>query len=147
MNAIISSLSLAPVASRMAQGGDDYPVRPAGTPAAGAGSPPVGSSRAIGRVCVIDDPRELSACAPDAEGLTVTLDGAAATTAADGSFTMSAPAAADPVVSVTGPGMVPTQMAFSPAMSIPVLRADLFAQMMQANGIPVTSGSASILGA
>jgi hypothetical protein len=127
------------VASCTADAGDDYPIRPAGTPA-------ISSGTATGRVCVVTDPRNLTTCAPGAGGgLNVTLGGASTTTTGDGSFTVpTQPATTNPMVTVTGPGVVPTQMALSPAMS--VLRADLFSQMMAANGIPLSTGSGSILG-
>ena len=127
---------------------DDYPIRPGG----GVPPPIVTTNATTGRVCIVADPRDLTTCSPAAaDGLAVTMGGSATTTATDGSFVMPASATnptnpTNPVISVSGPGVVPTQMAFSPAASIPVLRADLFSQMLAANGITPRSGSGSILG-
>jgi hypothetical protein len=81
-----------------------------------------------------------------AGGLTVTTAGAATTTAADGSFTIPDPSPSGAMVEITGPGIVPTQMALSPGMILPLLQADLFSEMMAANGIALDRGSGSILG-
>ncbi|TMQ10482.1 MAG: hypothetical protein E6J90_22680 [Deltaproteobacteria bacterium] len=133
---------------------DDYPVR------FGDGVPPIQTTTGTtARVCVIVDPRNLGSCSPGAAGgLTVTLGNTVTTTAPDGSFTV--PAASTPgttpgaMVVVSGAGMVPTAMALTatgasgtavPA-SIPVLQADLFSQMLAANGITPRSGSGSIVG-
>jgi hypothetical protein len=121
---------------------DDYPVQPSAGPLPGSTGGGV-----AGRLCVVADPRDLTTCVPMAAGgLAVTLAGAATTTAADGSFTIPALPPNGAMVGVSGPGVVPTQMALSPAMTIPVLKADLFSQMMAANGIALESGSGSILG-
>jgi hypothetical protein len=125
-----------------ADAGDDFPLL------TGEGSlPAAGQSGVVsGRICVINDPRNLTACAASgADGLTVTLAGSAATTGSDGTFQLVAPATASPV-SVTGADIVPTQIAMSSVASIPVLRAELFARMMAANGITPSTGSGSILG-
>jgi hypothetical protein len=134
------------VAACAAQPGDDYPIQPGGgNPVASGG--PGGMATVAGRACIVTDPRALGACSSSsAAGLTVTLGGAAATTAADGSFTLPAASDASAMVGVTGAGIMPTQMVASAAMSIPVLRADLFSQMMAANGITLEAGSGSILG-
>jgi hypothetical protein len=137
---------IALLAGCAADAGDDFPLL------TGGGSLPASGQSGVvsGRICVVTDPRNLAACSiSGADGLTVTLASSAATTATDGSFQLVAPAAATPatpMLSVTGPGIVPTQIAMSSAASIPVLRADLFSQMMAANGITPSSGSGSILG-
>jgi hypothetical protein len=126
-----------------ADAGDDFPLL------TGDNSLPAAGQAGVvrGRICVVADPRNLAACSADgADGLTVTLAGSAATTAVDGSFQLVATNAGRPMVSVTGPGIVPTQIAMPSVASIPVLRADLFSQMMAANGITPSSGSGSILG-
>ena len=125
-----------------ADAGDDFPLL------TGDNSLPApGQSGVItGRICVITDPRDLTGCATSgAEGLTVSLANSTATTNADGRFQLVAPTTASEV-SVTGAGIVPTQISMSSAASIPVLRADLFSQMMAANGITPSSGSGSIIG-
>jgi hypothetical protein len=125
-----------------ADAGDDFPLLTGGDTL-----PAPGQSGVItGRICVITDPRNLAGCAASgADGLTVTLAGSTATTNTDGSFQLVAPGTASPV-SVTGAGIVPTQISMASAASIPVLRADLFSQMMAANGITPSAGSGSILG-
>jgi hypothetical protein len=130
-----------------ADAGDDFPLLTGGDSLPAAGQAGVVS----GRICILSDPRNLAGCsASGADGLTVTLAGSAATTGVDGSFQLVAPQGGSPtvtpMVSVTGAGIVPTQISMSSAMSIPVLRADLFSQMMAANGITPSSGSGSILG-
>ncbi len=56
-----------------------------------------------GRVCLLTDPRDLVGCdATNAGGLTVTLGTQMATTAADGSFAMTAPTGTGLVWHVTG---------------------------------------------
>jgi hypothetical protein len=130
------------VAGCAADAGDDFPLLTGGDSLPAPGQSGVVS----GRVCVITDPRNLTGCAASgAGGFTVSLAGSTATTGTDGSFRLAAPPTASEV-SVTGAGIVPTQISMSSATSIPVLRADLFAQMMAANGITPSSGSGSILG-
>lgn len=146
---------IAVLAGCSTQADDDYPIRPGG-----GLSPPVvtgggtgggtgsgtDSDMMSGRVCVVADARDLSACSTSAaSGLAVTSGSLATTTAADGSFSLAAPASGDAMVGVSGPDVVPTQMRLAPAGSIPVLAADLFSQMMAANGITPSGGSGSIL--
>jgi hypothetical protein len=134
---------------------DDYPVLPGPVAA-----PPVISDSGMvkGQACVVTDPRNLTSCATTgASGLTVRLGDQIATTDASGSFAIAAPATTGTgggpspatMLGVTGPGVVPTQLALPStpgAMSVPLLKADLFAQMMAANGVVLSSGSGSILG-
>jgi hypothetical protein len=134
---------------------DDYPIQSGG----GVMPPPSISDGGMvkGQACVLTDPRDLTSCATGAaSGLTVRLGDQVATTDASGSFAIAAPAttgtgSATPpaMLGVTGSGVVPTQLALPStpgAMSIPLLKADLFAQMMAANGVTLSSGSGSILG-
>lgn len=125
-----------------ADAGDDFPLLTGGPVLPAPGQ----SGVVAGRICVVTDPRNLTGCATSgADGLTVSLAGSTTTTNADGSFQLVAPATASEV-SVTGAGIVPTQISMASAASIPVLRADLFSQMLAANGITPASGSGSILG-
>jgi len=125
-----------------ADAGDDFPLLTDDNSLPAPGH----SGVLTGRICVISDPRDLTGCAASGGGgLTVSLAGSTATTSADDSFQLVAPASAS-AISVNGAGIVPTQISMSSATSIPVLRADLFAQMMAANGITPSSGSGSILG-
>jgi hypothetical protein len=130
------------VAGCASDAGDDFPLLTGDNSLPAPGQ----SGVVTGRICVITDPRNFTGCAPSgAGGLMVSLAGSTATTNTDGSFQLAAPATASEV-SVTGAGIVPTQISMSSAASIPVLRADLFSQMMAANGITPSSGSGSILG-
>jgi hypothetical protein len=123
-------------------GGDDTPVQPTHGPVL-----PVAGNSITGRVCVVTDPRNLGACSTTtAAGLAVTLAGAETTTGVDGTFSLPIPTAANAMLAVSGPGVMPTQMLTSSVNAIPVLKADLFSQMMAANGITLSSGSGSILG-
>jgi hypothetical protein len=135
---------IALLAGCSADAGDDYPLLTGdGLPRPASG----GASVVSGRVCLVTDPRNLAACSSSgADGLAVTLGNSAATTTPDGSFRLVATPANSPMLSVTGLGIVPTQIAMASAPSIPVLKADLFSQMMAANGITLENGSGSILG-
>lgn len=121
----------------------DYPVVPGGAngPSGGGG----GGTQLAGRACLVDDPRDLGACSTgDASGLTVTAGGMTTTTDADGNFEL--PITADgTMVRITGDDIVPTQAAADAAGAVPLLRADLYAQMMAANGVTPSTGSGSIL--
>jgi hypothetical protein len=131
---------------------DDYPVQPGpGMP------PPVVSDTGMvkGRACVVTDPRDFTSCATSgADGMMVKLGDQIAMTDADGAFAIPAPDDTSPtlgMLGITGSGVVPTQVEVpstpgAGAMSIPLLKADLFAQMMAANGVTLSSGSGSILG-
>src|SRR5215467_10509545 len=76
--------------------GDDYPIGPGGTGPGGtgvkhdpAGTVGDGGPTIDGKACLLTDPRVLDSCASTGAGqLVVTLAGAMATTADDGSFTI-----------------------------------------------------------
>lgn len=146
---ILASIAL--LAGCSTEAPDGYPVQPG--PAV---APPVTNDSGMvkGRVCVINDPRDLTGCATsDAGGMSVRLADQMVSTSPNGSFAIPAPTAGTSptpaMLGITGPGMVPTQIAVpvsGGAMSVPLLKADLFAQMMAANGIALSSGSGSILG-
>lgn len=130
-------------------GDDAYPVQPGG-----ANLPPtVSDSGSLnGRACVVSDARDLTACDPTGAGdLMVSAGGQMVTTDANGSFSIPAGAFDGGVpgaVTISGPGVVPTNMALAAGqmVSVPVLRADLYAQMLAANGVTLSSGSGSIIG-
>jgi hypothetical protein len=133
---------------------DDYPIQSGG----GVTPPSISDTGMVkGQACVVADPRDLTSCATTgASGLTVRLGDQIATTDASGSFELAAPAttgsgtgSSPAMLGVTGAGVVPTQLALpttSGTTTIPLLKADLFAQMMAANGVTLSSGSGSILG-
>jgi hypothetical protein len=127
-------------------GGDDYPVAPGTGP-----SPPSGTSggMAVGRVCRAPDMRAvLDGCAASGlGGLTITLGDQTATTDDTGRFEVPIPlsSGSDLSYTVTGPGIVPTATPFSSRSTVPVIDANLYNQLLAANGIVLTSGSGSIL--
>ncbi|MBC7976023.1 MAG: hypothetical protein H7138_13710, partial [Myxococcales bacterium] len=146
-------LALILLASCSTQAPDDYPIQPGG----GGALPPVQNDAGMvkGRACLVTDARDLTSCATTgAEGLAVQLGDEVVMTEADGGFAIRAPDGGSPslaMLGITGTGVVPTQVAVPDgagqgAMSIPLLKADLFAQMMAANGITSATGSGSILG-
>jgi hypothetical protein len=143
MKALASILSALWIAGCAAQPADDYPIRPQGIPPIAGGT----SNGIGGRVCVIADPRDLTTCSADAAGgLNVTMNGTTTTTTADGSFSISPAAGGVSLLGVTGPGMVPTHEVFTPGNLVPVLRADVFSEMLAVNGATQRFGSGSILG-
>src|SRR6476660_1845280 len=90
------------VAALAACGGDDgtgFPIMPGGggsgsssMPDASIGGDEDGGSTLTGRVCLVSDARRPTTCAGSgADGLTVTVGGSTATTAADGSFSLTRP--------------------------------------------------------
>jgi hypothetical protein len=138
----MKTLALLVIVAGCAASADDTPVQPMSGPVL-----PVAGGSVVGRVCVVTDARNLGGCSSTAaQGLAVTLDGAAAMTALDGTFSLPVPSVANAMLGVSGPGVVPTQVSLSSIDAIPVIKADLFSQMMAANGIVLSSGSGSILG-
>jgi hypothetical protein len=121
---------------------DDYPVLPGG----GFGVPTAGSI--AGRVCLImADPRALDTCADTgADNITVALGSATTTTAANGAFALVPPPGSNLVFTVSGPSIVTSSQMFSPTNLIPAINADLFDQVLAANGIVLSPGSGSIFG-
>jgi hypothetical protein len=123
---------------------DDYPV----LPGHGSGVPGQTSGALSGRVCLImADPRSLATCADTgADNLTVSLGGVTTLTAANGGFTLVPPAGSNLAFTVTGPSIMTSSQVFSPTNVIPAINADLFEEVLAANGIVLTPGSGSIFG-
>ena len=123
---------------------DDYPV----LPGHGSGAPGQTSGAISGRVClVMADPRALATCAETgADNLTVSLGGVTALTAANGAFTLVPPPGSNLAFTVTGPSIMTSSQVFSPTNVIPAINADLFEEVLAANGIVLTPGSGSIFG-
>jgi hypothetical protein len=121
---------------------DDYPVLPGG----GGFGVPSNTGTIAGRVCLImADPRALATCADTgAGGFTVALGGVTATTAANGAFILTPPAGSNLMFTVNGPSIVTSTQMFSPTNVIPAINADLFEQVLAANGIVLSPGSGSI---
>ena len=123
---------------------DDYPV----LPGHGSGVPGETSGAISGRVCLImTDPRALATCADSgADNLTVSLGGVTAVTAANGAFTLVPPTGSNLAFTVSGPTIVTSTQLFSPTNVIPAINADLFDEVLAANGIVLAPGSGSIFG-
>ncbi|MCX5744318.1 MAG: hypothetical protein NT062_17650 [Proteobacteria bacterium] len=125
---------------------DPYHVVPTGGGPSGNGTPdapvadaPVGGDQR--RVCVMSDPRDATSCAiGGADGLTVTLGTATATTTADGSFTMTLPTGSNLVWRVTGPAIVPSVMPYSAALTIPAISQARFLDFTLDNGVTFDPG-------
>ena len=98
-----------------------------------------------GRVCLVGDARALATCASaGAEGLTVTLGGATAMTAADGTFTIAAPQGTNLTWHVTGTNLVTSVMAYSATPQVPALTQATYNELLNSNGIILVSGQGSL---
>jgi hypothetical protein len=139
-----------------AQGGDDYPIGPGGGSSgtnSGSGRRDAavddagdGGTLIIGRVCLIDDLRQLSACSGNGAGdLTVTLGSATATTNVDGQFSIAAPAATNVVWHVTGQNIIPSVMPLSPVHQIPVINDELYGQLLSGNSVVLQDGQGTLV--
>jgi hypothetical protein len=132
----------------------DFPVgTQGGGPPAGQGAVPI---VIVGHVCVVTDPRFLvSGCINTAAtNLTVAVGTQVATITPNGSFVINAPTAITPTstVTVSGVGVIPSTQLLAPQnqvlpsnVIVPVLREDLFARVLAANGIVLTPGSGTIV--
>lgn len=137
-------------------GGEQRPINPGGgddvvSPTVDASSTTDGTTidgtGLSGRVCVVSDMRALSTCAATgADGLTVTLEGQTATTAADGSFTIATPSGSSLVWRVSGTSIVSTVMPFSASTLIPAVPATLYDSVALANGVIINAGEGSVIG-
>lgn len=137
---------------------DDYPVLPGGGGPGGVGGgtvplddagggPDDGGTVIAGRVCVLDDPRDLSRCAiGGADGITVTLGSASTTTAADGVFTITAVPSANLVWRASGGNamIVPSVVPYGASTTIPAIPATRFQALLADNGAIFSDGDASI---
>ncbi|CAN5918922.1 hypothetical protein BH11MYX3_BH11MYX3_23800 [soil metagenome] len=128
-------------------GGDDgESTTPGGGDAGIRDAPPGDGSAILGRVCLLSDLRNLAGCAATgADGLTVTLGGQMATTAADGTFTMPAPSGSTLVWRVTGPGVVPSRMSFSVVPLIPVVPQSFYDDLALSNGVIINAGQGAVV--
>ncbi|HEY5926790.1 MAG TPA: hypothetical protein VIV11_34120 [Kofleriaceae bacterium] len=97
-----------------------------------------------GRVCVVDDFFSTTCATRGADGLTVILGDQITTTNADGTFAITPAFGTGLSFLVNGADIVTTTQALTPAARIRVMRQQLFADMMTANGIIGTVGTGSI---
>jgi hypothetical protein len=135
--------------------GDDYGVVPGGGGPIGGGS---GSgsgvtdgpmfdpdAAAMGRVCVMSDPRDPTSCAGlGADGITVTLGNYQATTSADGSFVIQTTGGSGLVWHLSGSAIVPTVVPYSPSRTIPTISVNRYDQLLGDNGILFSDQEAAV---
>lgn len=126
-----------------ASSGEDYPITTQG----GGGGGTSTAATIAGRVCLVNDVRNLTTCADTgAGGLTVSIGNGTATTNANGEFVMNTPTSGNTsLVSVTGNGILTSNQTLTANAQIPVIQQALFDQMMAQNGITTTAGSGSII--
>lgn len=103
-----------------------------------------------GRVCLLSDVRDLTSCASTgAAGLTVTLgtgSGAgSATTADDGSFTLTKPAGTGLLWQVTGATIVTSSMAFGTQTIIPAVTSTDYGNLQGSNGVVAAPGQGAVM--
>lgn len=106
-----------------------------------------------GRVCLLTDARDFETCATTgANGLTVHIGGNAAVTAADGTFTIAAPAQGGSTWSVTGTNIVSSYKVkndyFIPAMThtmFDTLVATNLAPLVPVGTAPISPGEGSVM--
>lgn len=129
--------------------GDPYKVVPGGGNPGGNGTQvdaPANPDRSdamdvMARVCVMADPRNQSNCATTgADGLTVRLGAAVATTTADGSFVITPPLSSNLVWRVTGPDLVPSIVPYIPNAVIPAITATRYNDFVLDNGVIFSEG-------
>ena len=138
---------------------DDYPVLPGG---GGGGNFPTSMIDAApgdgitgdgatltGRVCLLADLRAVpsaTTCATTgADGITVTLGTATAMTIDDGSFSIAMPVGSNLVWTASGAGLVTSLVPLTTAAVIPAIGADLYNDMLGANGVIINSGQGALV--
>jgi hypothetical protein len=146
-------------------GGDDYPVGPGGTVppihSGGGGDGGVsdagmdggdGGTTIAGRVCVLDDLRDLgkaTLCATTtAGGLNVTLDGKTVKTAADGTFVIGAPGSSAPFWKVDSGNTGTLVTTFAPLgvdNLIPAITTDRWIQIQGGSMLTLGDNAGSII--
>ncbi len=124
------------------------PVGPVGVPQADArvNDAATDSATLRGRVCLVGDLRDVSACASaGAGGLIVALGTRTATTAENGEFSMAAPAGSSLVWRVTGDAIRTTLAPYSAASTIPVIAAADYEQLASENGVLEVAAQGAIV--
>jgi hypothetical protein len=103
-------------------------------------------SQLSGRVCLLNDARQPGSCAGSgADGFTVTLGSQTATTAADGSFTMTRPTGTGLIWNVTGTGIEPSAMRLSSGTTIPAIQSLLYGDMIASMTAVVSVDTGAII--
>lgn len=130
---------------------DGFPIMPGG---GGSGSSFVpdaaveddGGTELTGRACLIADPRAPTQCATSgADGLTVTLGSSTATTAADGSFTITRPSGTNLVWFVNGTGVETSAMRASYGTTMPVIGSLVYGDMIAGMSAIVSVDTGAII--
>jgi len=105
-----------------------------------------GSGQLSGRVCLITDARQpTTGCATTgADGLTVTLDGATATTAVDGTFTIDPPTGTNIQWQVTGTDLITSIMGYSSVHTIPAMKDVDYLDLAGGNGVVGEAGNGDV---
>jgi hypothetical protein len=132
---------------------EDYPVGPGGYGPGGNNRRDAapddsgdGGAMIAGRVCVVDDQRDLETCAvADAGGLTVSLGNRTAITGDDGRFTIATPGGSNLVWRVTGPLHITTVMPFGAVSKIPAVTVATYNEVMSASGVLLSAGQGSLV--
>lgn len=136
-----------PLAACAASDDGDYPIHPQSTP------PPSGTSTAStlsGRVCIADDLRAPGTCGTgNASGIIVTSGDNATTTDASGNFSIET-SGANPTITVSGAGIVPTSTTpvrgnTTSQTIIPAIGADTFDSAIESIGITPDANTGAIL--
>ena len=130
-----------------------FPVGPGVGGGGGTGTKPDaamadgnGSGTTNGRVCLIDDPRTPTTCASTgAGGLTVSLGTTTATTAADGSFSITPPSGTGLVWRVSGTAIYSAAMQVTTTATIPAISIDIFEDMVATNQAIAGDGTGSVI--
>ncbi len=131
------------------EAGVDFPIEPGGGVGVGGSSRPDAavdaaggdgdsSTTITGRVCMlVEDLRTLTNCATTgADNLTVTLGTSVATTAADGTFTITRPAVTAGLSwQVTGQAIVSSRVAFGSTTTLPAFGEAAYATMVADNNV------------
>jgi hypothetical protein len=103
-------------------------------------------SMMTGRVCLINDARTPTTCASSgADGLTVALGTATATTAGDGSFMIASPSGTGLVWRVTGTAIYSAAMQVTTTATIPAISLSIFEDMIATNQAIAGDGTGSVI--
>ena len=144
MLVLVLVLALAACSSEV----EGFSVTP-GSAVPGSGSASQGMT--VGRVCLVTDLMSLSTCSNTAAGnVNVGLGSQRVLTRPDGTFQIATPANPNQLITVSGPGLVTSALQlggtnFGFPNNIPALSANLFEQMLQANGIGLLPGAGSVV--
>jgi len=130
----------------------NYPVGGGGVSGGGGGvhvdapTDGSGSGSNIARACVLTDPRDLTSCkTAGVAGLTVKLGTQTATTADDGTFTITAPTGTNVVWDVTGSTVVESVTPYAAQTKISVMDSQMFVELQGNVGAQPIAGTGGLL--